>query len=132
MVRLVAGVPCSNDEFSQPLPQFRFDGSVVLTPLVCTIKNFAVHVVLNLFSRGVPPTDGQRAPVPGIAVVLALFWRDVPPNIVKNVRPFSSLNRIENPFQKSSGFARKAGPVQGVDRKCRIANPVISVIPVPA
>src|SRR5207247_8242419 len=62
MVWIATGVSCSRDELFQPLPESRFDRSVMLTPLICAVENFSVHVVLNLIRCGISPPDRQGDP----------------------------------------------------------------------
>src|SRR5437773_7566617 len=132
MVWIATGVSCSRDELFQPLPESRFDRSVMLTPLICAVENFSVHVVLNLIRCGISPPDRQGSSVAGIAEVLTLLWRKVSINVVEHARPFAAVNCIEHPFQETSRLARKPDPVERVNGERRIANPGITVIPVPA
>src|SRR5215467_3004660 len=56
VVGVVTGVSGSSDELSQTLPQARFDRSVRFAPLISTIENLSIHIMLDLFHCGIPPS----------------------------------------------------------------------------
>ena len=45
-------------ELAQPAPQRRVNGVVMVRPLIRTVEDLAVDIVLALIGRGVPPAHG--------------------------------------------------------------------------
>src|SRR5262249_60845861 len=104
--------------------------AVTRRPLVSAIENLAIHVVLKLLRRAIPPPHRTRA---AIAVKLRVIPFPRSPGAVEVVKRSwkpTALDRVQRPAEKSRRFLRAADAIERVDCERRVANPRVAVIPV--
>lgn len=108
VVRLPPFASRSLREFLKALPEPVRNGSVMRGPLIGAIPDFLIDIVLPLPRSGVPPTNRHGTPVAFQFGILPLERRPAAVEVVHEVRPAVSLYGIQNPEDKSCGFARKS------------------------
>src|SRR5215510_5806057 len=100
-------------------------------PLIRAIEDLAVHVVLALVGRPVPPSNGGRPSVTFQLGVLALIGNSVALDVIHDPGLTAAFEGIEHPSQERTGLVLETNPSERVDGKGRIADPCIPVVPVP-
>src|SRR5688572_15313619 len=99
-------------------------------PLIGTVEDFPVHVMLMLVVRGIPPAHGTRSPVAFERFIFPLRRRLPAVDVVEHPRPVLALDRIQDPAEKSPGLMHHTNSMKGIDRKGGIAHPHIAIVPV--
>src|SRR5262245_58545090 len=109
----------------------RVERATAAHPLIRAVEDFPIHVVLALVGRPVPPANGSRTAVAFQLGVLALIGHDLTLDVIHNPGLTAAFEGIQNPPQKRTSLVIEADPSECVHGEGRIADPCISVVPVP-
>src|SRR5262245_29837772 len=100
-------------------------------PLIRAVEDLAIYVVLTLVGRPVAPANGRRTAIAFQLGILTLVGHSVTLDVVHDPRPTSAFEGIQNPSEKRTSLVIETDPSECVDGEGCVANPCISVVPVP-
>src|SRR5262245_26962092 len=100
-------------------------------PLIRAVENLAIQIVLALVGRAVAPADWRRAAVAFQLGIVALIWHRLALDVIHDSRLTTPFEGIQHPTEERTSFVVETDPSEGIDGEGRIANPCISVVPVP-
>lgn len=105
---------------------------MVRGPLIGTVQDFPVDIVLVLCGCRVAPSNRLGPSVPLEFTILALLRRHSSVKVIHHAGASISIHRVQHPAEKSRRFVREADAMKGIDGKCSIPDPGIAVIPIPS
>src|SRR5215510_4333277 len=99
-------------------------------PLIRAVEDLAIHVVLTLVGRPVPPANWRRPAVAFQLGVLTLIGHSVTLDVIHDSGSTAAFEGIQNPPQKRTSLVTETDPSECVDGEGRVSDPCISVVPV--
>src|SRR5215469_15426783 len=100
-------------------------------PLVGTVEDLPVDVVLALVGRAVPPPCRGG---PAVTLQLAVFPFSrylAAVEVVHDPRLAALLEGVQHPAEERMGLPAEADPAHRVDGECVVPDPRVAVVPVP-
>src|SRR5262245_38412770 len=100
-------------------------------PLIRAVEDLAIHVVLTLVGRSIPPANGGRTAVAFQFGVMTLIGHSVTLDVIHDSGATAAFERVQNPSQKRASLVAETDPSECIDGEGRVSNPCVSVVPVP-